>query len=136
MGKLNEYFDRSEFRCKGKHCGDDGGNCGFATVDTELLKVLTDVREHFGKPVKINSGCRCFKHNEEVQKAHNPNYVPGSSRSKHMQGIASDIVVTGVSPDEVADYLESKYPDKYGIGRYNTFTHIDVRSNKARWDLR
>ena len=49
--KLNKYFHRSEFACK---CG-----CGFDTVDTELLKVLTRLRVRFNKPVKITSACRC-----------------------------------------------------------------------------
>ena len=26
-----------------------------------------------------------------------------------------------------------KYPDKYGIGMYSSFTHIDTRRTKARW---
>ena len=24
-------------------------------------------------------------------------------------------------------------PGKYGVGRYQSFTHLDVRRNKARW---
>lgn len=128
MGDVSKYFDRDEFSCK---CG-----CGFATVDIELLSVLDDLREHFRKPVSLNSACRCYRHNEKVQKANDKNYVAGSSKSKHMNGIAADVVVSGVSPDNVAKYLEGKYPNKYGIGKYKTFTHIDVRSLKARWDYR
>ena len=35
-------------------------------------------------------------------------------------------------PDEVADACE-KFD---GLGRYDTFTHIDSRGSKARWDKR
>lgn len=115
---LNQYFKRKEFACK---CG-----CGTATVDAELLEVITDVREHFGKPVIITSGHRCAKHNANVG---------GAKASKHLLGIAADIKVKDVASSAVAAYLESKYPDKYGIGRYprHGFTHIDVRSGKSRW---
>ena len=113
---LNKYFKRSEFACR---CG-----CGTSTVDAELLEVITDVREHFGKPVIINSGHRCAAHNAKVG---------GAKNSVHLTGKAADIRVSGLVPSEVANYLDKKYPDKFGIGRYPSFTHIDVRDGKARW---
>lgn len=113
---LNQYFKRKEFACR---CG-----CGTSTVDAELLQVVTDVREHFGVPVVITSGHRCAKHNANVG---------GAKNSMHLTGKAADIKVTGIGPMEVRAYLCNKYPDKYGIGAYPTFTHIDVRDNKARW---
>jgi len=115
------HFKRSEFACK---CG-----CGFAAMDSELLEVLEDVRAHFNSPIKINSGCRCIEHNKAVG---------GSPNSMHTKGMACDFVVLnlGENQDAVADYLESKYPDKYGIGRYLGRTHVDVREGKARWDNR
>lgn len=116
---LNKYFNRREFACK---CG-----CGTDMIDYELVHVVTDVREHFGQPVSITSGHRCAKHNASVG---------GAKASKHVLGIAADIRVKGVPASDVATYLEQKYPDKYGIGRYprHGFTHIDVRSGKARWN--
>ncbi len=128
MGDISEHFNRSEFACK---CG-----CGFDAVDVELLLVIEDARVHFNKPCHINSGCRCREHNEAVQKAANSNYVPYSSKSIHMKAKAADIWFDAVHPDNVAKYLEEKYPDKYGIGRYNGRTHVDVRMGKARWDNR
>lgn len=122
------YFDRSEFAC---NCG-----CGQDTVDIDLFKILSGLRQYFGRPISINSGNRCYEYNEKVQKEANPNYVSGSSKSQHVLSKAADIVVKGVSPDEVADYLEKKYKGLYGIGRYNTFTHIDSRSSMSRWDYR
>lgn len=113
---LNKYFKRKEFACR---CG-----CGTSTVDAELLQVVTDVREYFGSPVVITSGHRCSNHNRRVG---------GAASSMHMTGKAADIKVKGKDASAIASYLEHKYPDKYGIGRYNSFTHIDVRDGKARW---
>jgi uncharacterized protein YcbK (DUF882 family) len=114
---LNKYFKRSEFACR---CG-----CGTSTVDAELLHVITDVREYFGRPVIINSGHRCAAHNTKVG---------GAKNSVHLTGKAVDIRVSGVHPIGVHKYLSDKYPEKYGIGMYSSFIHIDVRDGKARWN--
>ncbi len=114
--KVSKYFNSEEFACN------DG--CGFCAVDIRLLEALTDVREHFGKPVTITSACRCEKYNKEVG---------GTVKSQHTKGMACDIVIKDVDAKVVQEYLLDKYPDSYGIGRYLQFTHFDVRDNKARW---
>jgi uncharacterized protein YcbK (DUF882 family) len=117
MGDVSTHFLRKEFECR---CG-----CGFDTVDAELIRVLEDLRRClFNNPIKINSGCRCKKHNAAIG---------GTPGSMHLVGKAADIVVVDVDPATVADCLEDKYPDKYGIGRYATWTHIDVRPEPYRW---
>jgi uncharacterized protein YcbK (DUF882 family) len=113
---ISEHFARSEFACK---CG-----CGFDTVDTELLDVVENLRLYYGVPVRSNSACRCYAHNKAVG---------GSKNSQHLIGRADDVVVEGISPALVYKYLDEKYPDTYGIGFYNSFTHIDTRDKKARW---
>jgi uncharacterized protein YcbK (DUF882 family) len=117
---LGPYFKRSEFECP------DG--CGFDTIDAEVFKVVVNVREFFGRPVTINSACRCEKHNKEIG---------GADHSQHLKGRACDIVVQGIEPDVVAEYLEKRYPNQFGIGRYpdSGFTHIDSRKEKARWAM-
>jgi len=116
MGDISKNFSRSEFACK---CG-----CGFATVDVELLRTLEVVRANFGKPIRINSACRCDDYNKRVG---------GSQGSKHKQGIAADIVVKDIKPYDVYLFLDGFMPNNYGLGTYKTFTHIDTRKLKARW---
>lgn len=117
MSKIGKWFSSEEVACR---CG-----CGFDRVDKVLVEVLDDVRDHFGKPVTVTSACRCDEHNAKVG---------GSPNSKHKLGIAADIRVKSISPEKVYTYLDDKYPNKYGIGKYKLFTHIDVRAgNKARW---
>ena len=114
--KLNVWFDRDEFACK---CG-----CGFDTVDASLLELLTDIRDYFGKPVTINSACRCESHNASVG---------GKPSSQHLLGRAADITVKGVSPDKVHEFVIGYAPLSLGIGKYVNFTHVDTRNDKARW---
>ena len=119
MGDFTRNFSRHEFACK---CG-----CGYDTADFELIIVLQLIADYFDAAVSISSGSRCYMHNTKVG---------GGKTSQHLYGRAADITVFGVHPDEVANYLERVYEGKYGIGRYNSFTHIDTRSWKARWDER
>jgi len=116
MTRLSKHFDRSEFACK---CG-----CGFDVVDVQLLEMLEDIRERFMKPVKINSACRCPEHNKAVG---------GSPTSQHLLGKAADIVVSDEQPGFIGNYVDAKREDSFGIGVYETFTHIDCRDGKARW---
>jgi len=113
---FNNGFKRSEFECK---CG-----CGFDTVDVETLFVLEELKRWFNKPVDITSGCRCYAYNI---------FVGGVDGSQHVKGRAVDISIRGVDPSEVYDYLNRLYPDRYGLGKYTTFTHLDTRPNRARW---
>ena len=113
--KLSANFKVKEFACK------DGSDPIF--IDTELVNVLQKIREHFAKPVTITSAYRTPSRNKEVG---------GTTYSQHLYGKAADIKISGVAPAVVAEYAETHLP-KGGIGVYNTFTHIDVRSTKSRW---
>jgi len=118
-GYLSPHFREAEFCCN--HCGSLEGH----EVPEELLRVLELCRAHFSSaPITINSGYRCSIHNANV----------GSNEaSQHRRATAADIAVKDVAPAKVYDYLITSYPGAYGIGSYPSFTHIDVRSDKARW---
>lgn len=115
--KLSNNFKVKEFACK------DGSDPIF--VDTELVAILQKIRDHFGKPVNINSGFRTATHNKAVG---------GVTYSQHQYGKAADIRISGVEPREVADFAETLLNGTGGIGVYSNFTHIDVRANKSRWN--
>jgi len=116
MGDVSKDFSRWEFACK--------DNCGFDVVDAELLEVLQRIRDRFNRKITLHSGCRCFVHNTKVK---------GSKHSQHLLGKAADITMENVWPVTLYDYLDQVYPLSYGIGLYDTFIHIDVRSKKTRW---
>lgn len=115
--KLSPNFRAREFDCHGSGC------CRETKVDEQLVMYLQKIRDHFGKPMYIDSGYRCPTHNARV---------PGAaSKSKHMDGIAADIVISGVDPLEIARYAESI--GVKGIGHYDDFVHIDTRTTKSFW---
>jgi hypothetical protein len=115
--RLSANFSVKEFECK---CG----KCPETLIDLDHVQQLQQLRDNLGRSITINSAYRCLDHNTAVG---------GEKNSQHMKGVATDITIKGVSPDEVADACEKLFD---GIGRYDTFTHVDSRGKKARWDFR
>ena len=113
--RLSTNFKVKEFACQ------DGTDPIF--IDSELVEILQKIRTHFKKPVTITSAYRTPPHNKSCG---------GTTYSQHLYGKAADIKVQGIAPKDVAKYAETLL-DEGGIGIYNTFTHIDVRATKSRW---
>jgi len=97
----------------------------------ELALQLEILRSHFNAPIHINSGYRSLEHNRSIG---------SNDSSQHVLGKAADIVVKGYTPDEVAEAIEflisAGLMKEGGIGRYNTFTHYDIRGTRARWNYK
>ena len=85
-------------------------------MSKELLEILDEVREDYGKPIHITSGYRTEAHNAKVG---------GKKESSHLKGLACDVACT-TSRDRfelIRLFLE------YGITRIgiaDTFIHIDI----------
>ena len=94
----------------------------------QLAENLQVLRDYVKKPIKINSGYRSPAWNQKVG---------GVSNSQHLLGNASDIVISGMSPNEVARTIETLIASgkmkQGGLGIYPNFVHYDIRGTKARW---
>ena len=115
--QISKNFRVLEFRCK------DGSD--LILIDDALVNILQKIRDHFGVPVNINSAYRNYAYNRKVG---------STDRSQHPKGKAADIVVRGVEPEKVAAYADSLCIG--GVGLYKTFTHVDSRAGRSRWDSR
>ena len=115
------YFDYDEFDSPDK----PGSG---SQMNDKLLQALDYVRQQLERPLSVNSGYRTEEHNK---------HVGGVPDSQHLLGNAADI---SIDSQEMGDAIEYWFLDycgpKVGIGRYNTFIHLDVRNTKARWDRR
>jgi uncharacterized protein YcbK (DUF882 family) len=49
-----------------------------------------------------------------------------------MYGRATDITIAGYTPAQVHDYVINNIPAAKGVGKYPTFTHVDVRPQAYR----
>jgi len=125
--KLTENFDREEFECT------DGSEMptDVQLNIAELAVQLEIIRSHFNAPVHINSAYRSLEYNRSIG---------SNDSSQHVLGRAADITIKGVSPDEVADAIDfliaTGMLKEGGVGRYNTFTHYDIRGTRARWNYK
>ena len=125
--KLTENFNREEFDCA------DGSEMPVEVQlnIAELAVQLEIIRSHFNAPITINSAYRSPEHNRKIG---------SNDSSQHILGKAADIVVKGVAPDDVYDAIEFLISEglvkEGGLGRYNTFTHYDIRGTRARWNYK
>lgn len=111
--QLSPNFSELELACK---C------CNMLYYRQDLIDKLEALRKAAGnRPVTINSGYRCAKHNAAVG---------GVSTSQHLLGKAADIEVAGLAPAKVAELAEKV--GFGGIGLYDSFCHVDV-GPKRKW---
>ena len=90
-----------------------------------LKTVLETLTNAVGYTLDITSAYRSPDYNASVG---------GSKKSMHMQGKAVDVIMTGKSDSERQQFIQAAIDAGIkGVGVYNTFTHIDIRDNKAAW---
>jgi len=129
---MTKNFNIDEFKCKGnlKGCKCEMPEDVYKNIQ-ELAENLQIIRDELQEPIKVNSAWRCENYNRKIG---------GVSKSQHVKGKAADIVVKNLTPDEVANALDNLQQGGFiksgGLGRYDTFTHIDIRGTEARWDFR
>lgn len=110
-----KHFKKNEFDCK---CG-----CKLNNIDINLVYVLEKIRNNYGKPLIITSGCRCKKNNT---------LVGGIKTSKHLYGKAADFIISGIPTYEVLNYcykLKKEGIIRYTYGKTTNMgnaVHIDI----------
>jgi uncharacterized protein YcbK (DUF882 family) len=123
--KLTDNFNLSEFQCK---CGCEMPDEVLENIK-ELACNLQYIREYLNEPLKLTNAYRCKKHNKAVG---------GVKNSQHILGNAADIQCKNITPNIIADLIDDLITKNYiqegGIGKYNTFTHYDIRGIKSRWN--
>lgn len=115
-----KHFSESEFVM--------GGENVFDKMDESFLILLDELRENVNRPLRINSSFRTVEYNEVIQKKANKNYIPYSSKSKHMKGIAVDISCrNGILRSKIVRHALDL---GLTVGVASTFVHIDDRENQ------
>lgn len=89
-------------------------------MSPRLLKLIYQTGRHWpGRRVEVVSG---YRHPNVAKNPHSP----------HMQGLAADFRVVGVTNTELRDYLRRSF-DKVGVGYYpnSSFVHLDIRKGPS-----
>ena len=109
------YFSDDELRCP---C------CGLQAFDPAMLAVMNMARARFGRPIVLNSVCRCVDHNAAVK---------GARRSAHLVGPdgfchAADIcVVSDITRGELQEIFHD-----LGIRRFEV-SDLHLHVDNAIW---
>lgn len=94
----------------------------------ETARVLDHLRDRLGKPIAITNAYRAPGYNR---------CIGGAKASQHMKFTALDFKVRGMKAPDVAAALRMLRDRENlfvgGIGRYNSFTHVDTRGTNATW---
>lgn len=91
----------------------------------KLMNLLEEIRTACGnRAITVTSGYRTESYNKKVD---------GAKQSQHLYAAAADIKVSGKSASEVYKLCDRLVGSRGGVGKYSTFTHVDVRGHKARW---
>lgn len=130
-------FSTDEFLVLGGSNSTPGGPCqgknGYPPRDlwtriAATARVLDHLRDRLGKPIVITSGYRAPPYNA---------CIGGATSSQHMRFTALDFQVRGMAAPDVAQALrwlrDKEALFSGGIGRYNSFTHVDTRGTNATW---
>lgn len=109
-----KWFSMNEFEC---HCGCRMPDSARANIVALVEQVLDPARERYGKPVCVNSGYRCARHNAAVG---------GVVGSQHTRGEAADICCS--DNERLAKIIiENGKFDQ--LIDYGTFLHVSWKRN-------
>jgi len=103
---ISDNFNLREFQCK---C------CQCVKIHSELVRKLQRLRKSIKSSIIVTSGYRCERHNREVG---------GAVDSKHLYGLAADIMCNDISKNEL--FIECM---KIGFSKiiwYRDLPHIHV----------
>lgn len=130
-------FATDEFLILGGSHGNPGSACagkntypprGLWTNIAKIAPVLDHFRDRLGKPIAITNAYRAPAYNA---------CIGGAKGSQHMKFTALDFKVSGMAAPDVAQALRWLRDEegffRGGIGRYNSFTHVDARGDNATW---
>ena len=109
--KLSKNFDSKEFACP---C------CGGKIISGELAFKLQALRDLVKKPIRILSGYRCPKFNQEIN---------GYPKSPHVGGLAADIYVKDFGYKKLALLAEKVKFKRIGLYPFSKsqFIHVDIQ---------
>jgi zinc D-Ala-D-Ala carboxypeptidase len=105
--KLTPHFTKAELACP---C------CGLYLMRDDFMAALERLRMAWGKPITVNSGFRCKKHNQAIG---------GAPKSLHMAGRAADLNTLNLTEKDRSSFHALCRKEFTGIGISPVFIHVD-----------
>lgn len=139
---VQKYFSIKELVCK--HVYDKFGLYAWRFFDPRLLDTLLAIREKIGLPLVVNNWAKGGQHTQRGLRCNIDPLVKEKTAleklymSAHIQGMAIDFNVVGMSVAETHEWLKKNqiflpHPIRIeSIESAPTWIHIDVRSDGMR----
>jgi hypothetical protein len=139
---VQKYFSIKELVCK--HIYDKFGLYAWQFFDPRLLDTLLAIREKTGLPIVVNNWAKGGQHTQRGLRCNIDPLVKEKTAleklymSAHIQGMAIDFNVVGMSVAETHEWLKKNqiflpHPIRVeSIESAPTWMHIDVRSDGMR----
>lgn len=120
----SKYFSLEELTHTDKPLNNQPKSFGTIVNLLVLQYFLDSLREKLDKPIIVNSAFRSSDVNEAVE---------GVTNSYHLQGLAADIRVPGMSPSDLIIFIRQHYSTICfeELLKYGTFVHVAV--NRSYW---
>ncbi len=116
---MSNYFSVEELRCR---CP-----CDIYNIYQRLLDKLNFTRRTYGKPIIINSGCRCPSHNKRVGGSATSSHI--TTKNKECKGVDIKFPKSYEDMHTLATYLFLHFR-RIGINPKKKFFHVDVDTKK------
>jgi len=117
-----DQYLRRNFKIKEFACNDGSKMILYSSITLDWLQAIRDI---VGIPIEITSAYRTYSYNKSID---------GAKQSQHMYGRAVDIKVPkGYTNYKLLSVVERVSGYICGIGKYDTFIHLDSRRESIRW---
>lgn len=107
-----KWFEFGEFACR---CCGQLPTSMRENIEALVKEVLNPARERLGRPIVVNSGYRCPKHNKEVG---------GVANSQHMRGEAADITAGSTQANKELKRIIIENGKYDQLIEYPNFLHV------------
>ncbi len=123
--RLSKNFGVAEFHC---HDGTHVPGVALPGLMRLVRHVLQPMRDRFGE-CTVSSGFRTPEHNEAIGGVPDSQHIYPVTPSS----VAADVKFAEGGIEDWALMAGRRMGGGGGVGRYNTFVHIDNRPTRARW---
>lgn len=120
MIKLSKYFSKKELACK---------HCGLFNFSPRLLTIINLVREDYGKPIYVDSGCRCPTHNKNVGSKYDSAHI--TTETEQCEAIDIKCAHSYNRMSLLKLFIKHEV-NRMGISFEDNFLHVDIDQDKPQ----
>lgn len=100
--------------------------CGVVQLDQRFAAALSYLRSKWGKPLTLNSACRCQAHNARIAGHPNSLHLTRNDKWKTDGAMAADIAWRNWQPEDKLSFARLAHDLGLRVGLHDGFCHVDL----------